>query len=125
MNDEDDMIMENGIATTLNETGMIETVTYDFDVELNENLDQTTVEDIILTRILGQKPNAVVTRSRYVRHQYELYVYIIEATKYHAKDNLDLDYDDVDIIDIISEPITASSSSTITTKKGKKRDLRT
>jgi len=85
MNDEDDMIMENGIATTLNETGMIETFTYDFNMELNENLDQTTVEDIILTSILGQKPNAVITRSRYVRHQYELYVYIIEATKYHIK----------------------------------------
>jgi hypothetical protein len=54
-----------------------------------------------------------------------LYVYIIEATKYHAKDTLDLDYDDVDIIDIITEPITASSSSTTTTKKGKKGDLST
>ena len=125
MNDEDDMIMENGIATTLNETGMIETVTYDFDVELNENLDQTTVEDIILTRILGQKPNGVITRSRYVRHQDELYVDIIEAIKYHVKDTLYLDYDDVNIIDIIIEPITASSSYTTTTKKGKKGDLST
>jgi hypothetical protein len=33
----------------------------------NENLEQTTIEDIVLTRILDQKPSGVITRSRSIR----------------------------------------------------------
>ena len=127
MNDDDDMILENDDdnGTTLNERE--DTIYLDEDMPLGEDLDQTTIEDIILTRILGQKSNGVITRSRSVRHQDELYADVVEATKYNAKDTIDLDDDDVDIIDIITEPITASSasssSSTTISKKRKKGDL--
>ena len=46
----------------------------------DNDLDQTTTEDIILTRILVQKPNGVITRSTSVRHHDELYVDMVEAT---------------------------------------------
>lgn len=39
---------------------------------ISENLDQATVVDIIL-RILGQKPNRVIARSRSV-HQKDLFI---------------------------------------------------
>jgi hypothetical protein len=41
----------------------------DLDAEMpeNENLEQTTIEDIVLTRILDQKPSGVITRSRSIR----------------------------------------------------------
>ena len=56
-----------------------------------------------------------------VRHQYELYVDMVEATTYDFKDTIDLDDDDVDIIDIIIEPTTTSSSSSTTTSKKRKK----
>ena len=67
----------------------------------------------------------VLLLSRSIRHQDDLYADVIEATTYNAKDTIYFDDDDVDIIDIITAPITASSSSstTSTIKKKKRRDL--
>ena len=124
MEDDDDKILENDDdnGTTLNEREDI-----DLDGYMSDNdLEQTTTEDIILARILGQKPNGVITRSSSVRHQDELYIDMVEATTYNVKDTIDLDDDDVDIIDIITGPTTtSSSSSTTTSKKRKKGNLTT
>ena len=87
---------------------------------ISENLDQATAVDIIL-RILGQKPNGLITRSRSIRHQDGIYADVIDATRYNATDTIDLDDDDVDIIDIITEPITTSSSSSTTTTMTRKK----
>jgi len=85
MNDDDDMILENDddIGKTLNERGNIDIDEYMSDTE---DLDQTTSEDIILTHILGQKSNGVITRSRSIRHQNDLYADFIEATTYNETD---------------------------------------
>ena len=60
MNDGDDMILENDDDnwTTLNERVNIDK---DECMSDTEGLDQTTNEDIILTHILGQKSNGVIT----------------------------------------------------------------
>jgi hypothetical protein len=85
MNDDDDMILENDddIGKTLNERENIDIDEYMSDTE---DLDQTTSEDIILTHILGQKSNGVITRSRSIRHQNDLYADFIEATTYNETD---------------------------------------
>jgi hypothetical protein len=121
-NDDDDIIMEddNDDGTTLKETDIHEQLYIESEVG-DEDLTVTTNEDIILTLILGQKSNGVITRSKSIRHQDELYVDVIEGTKYTFKDTIDLDDDDVDIIDFITEPITPSSSSSSTTTATKKR----
>jgi len=128
--DDDDIIIEddNDNGTTLNETDIHDDIYIEDEVG-GEDLTVTTHDDIILTRILGQKSNGVITRSKSMRHQDELYVDMIEVTRYNVKDIIDLDDDDVDIIDIITESITSSSSSssstttTTKTKKGKRGDL--
>ena len=117
MNDEEDTILENDTPTTLNDHNVVEVNVFDDEMPDDENLDDTTNEDIILNRLLGQKSNGVITRSKSIRHQDELYDDTITFDKLFANETIDLDDDDVDIIDTITNP------SQVIKKKGKKRNL--
>jgi hypothetical protein len=117
MNDEEDTILENDTPTTLNDHNVVEVNVFDDEMPDDENLDDTTIEDIILNRLLGQKSNGVITRSKSIRHQDELYDDTITFDKLFANETIDLDDDDVDIIDTITNP------SQVIKKKGKKRNL--